>query len=110
MRVRVCVCACVRVCTIRVLFYGNIYTPFYELLFLKEWDEEFKEHEMNFRAIKQKGQDLMNDQHPGSGAIAVIFSPITISIFRGKILDLSQKNSFETPKLILVVYLFCFFV
>ena len=42
-------------------------------LLLQEWDEEFKEHELNLKAIKQKGQDLMNDQHPGTAAIAVIF-------------------------------------
>ena len=41
--------------------------------FFQEWDEEFKEHELNLKAIKQKGQDLMNDQHPGTAAIAVHF-------------------------------------
>eukprot|EP00795_Rhopilema_esculentum_P007423 gene7423-13182_t len=36
----------------------------------KEWDDEFKEHKANYNAITQKGNDLMNDQHPGSAAIA----------------------------------------
>eukprot|EP00794_Sanderia_malayensis_P004520 gene4520-5116_t len=35
----------------------------------KKWQEEFEDHEFTFKAVIQKGTDIINDKHPGSSAI-----------------------------------------
>lgn len=76
------------------LYVDDVIAPF-----LQEWDEESKEHEMNFLAIKQKGQDLMNDQHPGSGAVAVIIVLDFVCLHRRNIANVEGDTIYRYIRL-----------